>query len=868
MRGSQLPGDQATLQPQPVREDAAPLSATAVDGPDAEAVSAGLPPAAGSPWANLWQIPTILISLAMICWGLYSGSKPVSHVDFDGALAQVEELIDTGKLDLAQAQLQNVIEPNLELASTGQLGRFHAAAADYLVASRSLPAIDVSTLPARVCTQYAQAVELGLVLSPLRLERWADALLALGDLPLARKRLEELDAIGSDSKADPSVLADARTVRNRVFRHLVETILARPEAPFEQVMTMLADYRMGHDISPADEIWAIARQTELRLMQGKPDSVRNAVDLLLVEMRRLENRDLTEAGPNLGELYTLLGRGYFQLGEYPRAQKNLEHSLGLFEGPEPPRGQSLVLLGQIDVSDGQLDAALEHFQIVARDFEGTSSYLPGLLGRAEVQSMLGAHEESLADYRTLCQKVPKPVIVREVTPAVIAASLCDRCDAAVALGKLDRALDYVELVETIFPRHQIPAGALIRLASVHRQIADDLIRHAATEPGSTAALYGSVCSDIDPAVRREANVHYGRAGDYYLRHAGVPKSPSENDESSTSQWLAADSFDLGGQADMAIEQFNRYLESHAVDDPRRPTTFLRIAQASYALLDYEKAAKTYERLLAEHPRSADATQSYVPLARCYVALNRVPEAREQLQQVLSGNRLVNPDSADYRSALLELGRIEYQSKSHTSAIEAFTQFLQRYPTDPRAMEVRYQLAESYHANAMTMAERVKADPGMSPAEIGRLNTLCVEQRQTAFGLFAQVTAAGEEAGPQSFNAFQRDFVRRAALYQADCAYELGQFEQAIQLYDNAARQYSAHQSSMYALIQIVNAYAAMGDTERAAAAHHRALVRLKQLPDNAFAAPEALMDRTAWEQWLENSPVGPARTASASAPTG
>jgi hypothetical protein len=63
---------------------------------------------------------------------------------------------------------------------------------------------------------------------------------------------------------------------------------------------------------------------------------------------------------------------------------------------------------------------------------------------------------------------------------------------------------------------------------------------------------------------------------------------------------------------------------------------------------------------------------------------------------------------------------------------------------------------------------------------------------------------------------------------------------------------------MYALVQIVNCYAALGDEQRAAAAHHRALQRLKQLPDQAFATPEALLDRAAWERWLTNNPVGPA----------
>src|SRR6185436_1523717 len=124
-------------------------------------------------------------------------------------------------------------------------------------------------------------------------------------------------------------------------------------------------------------------------------------------------------------------------------------------------------------------------------------------------------------------------------------------------------------------------------------------------------------------------------------------------------------------------------------------------------------------------------------------------------------------------------------------------------------------------------------------------------------LFAQVSesfaVADDHAGER--NDLETDMVRRAHLYRADCAFQLGEFEAAIELYDRAARLYSSHSSSMYALVQIVNCYNALKDVDRATAAHHRALVRLKQLPDTAFDSPDSLMNRAAWEQWLENSPV-------------
>ncbi len=69
---------------------------------------------------------------------------------------------------------------------------------------------------------------------------------------------------------------------------------------------------------------------------------------------------------------------------------------------------------------------------------------------------------------------------------------------------------------------------------------------------------------------------------------------------------------------------------------------------------------------------------------------------------------------------------------------------------------------------------------------------------------------------------------------------------------------------MTALIQIVNCYAALGDRNRQRTAHARALVRLKKLPDEAFDEDDSLLDRDAWERWLQNMPAGDAQSASAS----
>lgn len=853
MRGSQLAGDQSKLRGAAAKEDSTSRDAEPQTPAKQSAAQESTTPSKAG-WGGLWQAPAILISAVLIGMGVFRAAGPPHENDFDGALNQVRWLIESSRFAEAAERLNKGIEPFLEKATEIDRARFHATVADLVSISQAAQDLDDPAANRQIAEQFDSAVKLGLTLSAAQLERWADAAMAIGETASARKRLMELDAL--DAAAVPVEEGDQdetsvnlRATRNRVFRHLVERGLRQPDLSFQELMDMLSEYRQNRRLSAADELWAVARQTELRLEANRPQE---AVDALLVDMRRLEG-EAGNANLNFGELYVQLGRAYAELGDEDRAQEHLRHALELCPGSDPNRGDALVLLGQLALSRGDFDAAYEHFHIVVRDFLGTPSYLRGMLGRAEVQAILGDHQASQADYRALAELLPKSGMRRDVTPQRVASSLCDRHDAALALGRLDRALQYASIAEELFPSDHVPIEVLIRLASTNRQMADDLV--ASSGDGES----------VNPLIRSQANTMYERAGEYYMRHSSAETStPLSEGDWASSLWMAADSFDRAGRQDRAVQQFISYLDSRSIDDPRRPETLFRLAQALQAQTEYEKAITYYEKIANEHSRSTFATQSYVPLARCYLAVGRRPEAQQQLKLVLAGDRLLKPDASDYREALIELGRIYHESGDFTSAIEQFAEAAQRYPDDPKRLEILYLLADSYRGGALALADRARNEPALSLAEIGRLNVLRTEHLQRAEDLFASICDEFASA-PATTDEHADDLLRRSQLYRADCAFYLEHFEQAIDLYDHAAREYSSHSSSMYALIQIVNCYSAMGDAERSAAAHHRALVRLKQLPDNAFAAPDSLMDRAAWERWLQNTPVGPPVSATASA---
>lgn len=855
-----------------------PAPSTGTAGAPAGAAATAPPGAGASPtnwasWRYLWQAPAIVVSLALIIIGVRSGAGPAPVHDFDGAMDQIEQWLVQGELESVQHRFSEAIEPNLALATLPQRARFHALVADWVALTQAASHTTAAENNRRIAEQYSQAVAFGHGLSAAQIERWAEALVDLQDARGSQQRIAELEAMAA---AGGESGADARVRRNRVLRRLVESSLRQPDRSYDELLQQLTEFRADRLLSADDEIWAVARQAELRLEAGL---VEQAVDRMLVDMRRLEPQ-LTDAdAQSVGELYVLLGRAYFNLGKYDAAVYQLNRAVELFAGPVALKGEALVLLGSINQVAGMYSDAYDVYDEVVRDYAATPAFLAALLGRAEVLGIMGEHQRSLADYQQVCQELPRAEPRRDLTPLRVARSLADRHDAALTSGMLDTALAYVIPAEGLFPSADVPAEILLRIASTSRQLADTIeasaLGHSGTgssEGPSASTPWGDDHArrvadrqSLDPAVIQEAHLHYRRAAEYAVRHArAVAASPSIDSQWSDSLWMGADSYDMAGWHDKAALHFKEYLAGTSESDPRRAEAMFRLAQAYQADAqgNYGPALSAYEQLISEYPRSPYATRGYVPLAVCYMASDRRTEAEQQLLAVLKGERLLKPDAADFREAQLALGRLYYESGEHLAAIEQLDAAVRRYPEDPRIRQTLFYLADAYRNHAAQLKQTIE-QPTTTRGEREQL----VDQRRQhlllAGGLFDQVIERYETLPEARLDNLQREQLRLAHLYRGDAAFDLAQYDKAIELYDYAARKYAAHHCSMVALVQIVNCYHLLGDVERARTAHARALVRLEQLPPTAFDAPDAIMNRAAWEDWLRNSPLGHPRVAGA-----
>ena len=816
---------------------------TSAAAPSAAAAS----PIGGGPprRAMTWQLPSLVLGAGLIALGLYTFSNHVPADDFDGALGQVESLLGNGKTADAAQILRDRIEPSLPRATEEQTARFHALMADrHYLDAHSQAADEQAWL--QVAEHYASSAEHSATLSAERLERWAIALVELGDLDGARARHAAMKAQAMASGGDKG---SARRCASVLRRIVTASVCDRAGTSVQAAMSLLSEYRADPMLTATDEAWAAARQAELRLLDGR---AQEAVDRLLIDIRRVEQRAHDSGSAEFAELLLLLGRAQHELGSDDDAQFALDLALQQMEPGASLRGEAIELLGRVALSRGEAEPALEHFDSVVRDYVGTPAHLSALLGRAEVRGMMGEHEQSLEDFHTLRELLgstlgktsPEPMRDR------LAVALTDRHDAALATGNLDLALRYLQLAERCYPGASAPIEIVHRMATTSRQRADDL---------AAAALKGQGEAHHDDSSNAgNALALYRQAGDNFVRHARAVAADAGQDSAwADSLWLAADSYERANWPELALEHFREYLAASPRNDPRRAEAMFRMAQAHHAMTELDRAVEFYERVIQENPRSPFAAESHVPLARCYVALNRRPEAEQQLRQVLDGQQLLTPDASGYREAQFQLGAIYFQGGEYVRAIETLDAAITASPDDARADEARLQLAECYLKHALSLNEQLAA-PDIGMTQRSELQRLQEEQLSLALDLY-RVAIQSLEHRRGALDPLARDALRGAYLARADCAFQLGQFdrgsyEMAADLYDQAARRYSDQSMSLTALVQMVNCFHALDDPERARAAQLRAQARLEQLPDHAFDAPDALLDRQAWERWLRNAP--------------
>lgn len=787
-----------------------------------------------------WQVPVLGLALVALLAGVVAAVLTRPGPDLASALDRAEKLVETEQYVDAIEQLNSAVYPYFgtgEMTPTAQR-RYHLLMARALHGGQALLDVPQRINDENAIKQFLEAERRDASLSSADLLSLAESYLALDMVERAHERIRQIPGID-------------RERRDGAYRQLIRHELERPDPRLESALAFLQD-QLDDDLLPAEErSWVLARQAQIQIDLGFPD---DAISLLLRQMPIL----VAEGAPGLGELYYELGRAYLAVDALAEAERELNRANDDRLLPDSSDGRAMVrlLLAHVDArlghEDGRLERARERYQDIVERDGTTAAYRPALLGLAETAAALDELQTSFEAYDALVTEQLAGSGLRRPATEEVQRSLVQQYERQAAGGNARAALRYASLAGDLSTLTDMPTEVLLALGRAHRAVAAEVLGDAGGDPVEMVIGEG-----VDPATQQEAKRHLIRAAGYFNAHA-ERSVVDDYERYLDSLWNAATLYDRAGDKLEAIRTFNAFVQN-AQGDARRPEGRFKLGQIHQSRGEYTLAADQYRGLIEER-RAGGAPEvglwadaSYVPLAQCYIG-DADPandaEAKTLLGQVLDGTTGF-PNRPEFSDALIELGRLHYRREQFGPAQERFTELLERFPSDRRATEVRYHLADTRRRIAAEIASRLEGV--VRDSEARELRGARTDHLTEALALFERVRTDLEARPAVERSPLEEVQLRNSYFYMGDCAFDLGDYRGAIAHYGAAQRRYPRDPSVLVAMTQIVSAYLNMGDVMSARAAQERARGFFEALPEDVWDDPNLPMSRRDWERWLDSS---------------
>ncbi len=786
-----------------------------------------------SQWSSLlervawkWQIPLFVLSLFLLVGAFLRIQPNRESYSLDETCDYLDQLIGGGATDQAIAWGEAFLLQ--EERTDGERAAIHLRLARARSIEAEVNGIHTTRAGARIIEHYEQADRYGLALNPDDLINMGQASEWQGKLPVALEHYESGIARGVQPRSD---------LRKHVYT--LKDRLASPAQELNETLdTLLAeleDHRL--DI----RLWVIERKLDVLEALDRSEEVST---LLVRNAERFRESDFADAFAFL-ETLLLYGQGH-----YDEAEAHLRAIRNRVEPDDEVYAKTGWLLGRVVMNDDGPQRPLEAISFFrdVLDHHPEGPYaVASYIGRAEALAMLDRHAEAVEAYRIAVDELESVRDRRLIDRDVLRMSLGVMSQTQRASGDLRSALEYVRLAISLAdPGNLEQVTALLQqVGQVEELLAERLHAQAVEARGVNDAEAGRLLD--------ESRELYADATLTYIELAKL-NTPNER-LSADANWRAAALCAKSDQLDRAAELYRTFI-SEWHQHSLVPRALLRIGQLHQAMGQLPEAVDAYRECYREFPRTIDGSRALIPLAYCYLAMG--PEndelAEKTLRIILDDSEVFTPEAPEFADALFMLGDVLNRQGEFERAIATLEETLDRYPDDPRGLRARSLLADSYRQSGLALKREIAE--AASAAEIERMRVESVTRFNKARELYHDVISAYELRSPQGLDRLEAMYLRHAYLYEADCAFEVGDYRSALKLYEETAGNYKDVPSGLAAYVQVINCHIFLGQPAEARAALARALILVDAIPREAFDAsvsPEAREDWNRYFEWLGES---------------
>ncbi len=789
---------------------------------------------AGRRASHLWQMPLLLLALALLLTttGLYVDGRPV--ILLNQKLSVARELIHNDRPDAAAESVARLMSAGEPMPAQCE-GKVHLLLAEALDAAQKQRKQSIPANHTRIIEQTQIALAQGVRPSGDIHRRLGESYEALG---------QPVEAVSQYRRA--IAMDPARSLR--LQRKVIDLQLAQNDwAPAE---SSLDAYLASSEIADAERAWALSVKAQLTIDRGDYAGAQK----LLSKSLELDKDPIAQAEANYR-----LGVCAWKQGKLDDAAKLLAAARTAFRGQHPLDADAAYALGAIAQAKSDFAGAVALFdKIIAAYPDSTAApaarFARGLCGIEKRGGGGGGDDDAaaVADVRASAVELAKssPAMRAQVVTGLQKASalLADRENYQAAADLLGEE----QAIAT-----NPSSGYFQRLGAVYEKRARQVEQSAADAVAAAEK------------VRRQqlARDFTRRAGDAYLMIVRAKLSAGESDYPDA-MWHAIDLYDRAANAIGAAAALEVFVSDHAAD-PIAPEALLRLAGIYESTGQADKAISAYNRLRGAYPKSIASAKAVLPLAGLLEkSPQTTPLARRALAELVDDADAAKRSPDDYRAALFELGSLCYRAGDVKDATLRLEQFVSQFPRDDRAGEAMFVLGECHLLSARPTSDAAQLASGVDDitSTSKELERTAGERKQHLAKAAEMFARCGEtySSQPPTRDADRR-YQMLAELRRADCAYELGDYANAIASYQVTATRWADEPVALAASVQVVNAYRALNKLDEARTANERVRFLLAKMPQGAFAdtgtpAGGPVMGKAYWNQWLRWSQVATAST--------
>ena len=763
-----------------------------------------------TPLSQLWQMPLLAASLGLFGYAAYLLYDPRPGPTVDQQIDLAGQFLKVERPEAAVDQLNRVLK--LDKLTTDQATRVHLMVAEAMAVYQSQKRVEIPAVQLRIIEQTRLASATG----PIDAAGYRRVAVAYEKL---QHPVEALENYKKAQGADPKLsLALARKVINLELDQ-DDTAAADRD---------LAEYLKTVGLTDAERCWALGQRAQILADEGQFADSR----ILLSQALKLTADTLQE-----GEINYRLGYVAWKLGDNDNAERYLTVARQQFAGKHPLDADACLLLGKLAQVKNDPKLATALYSTILSDYPGAKAEAQAKLGLGLCRAMEKDDDAALETLTSLAKAVDEQPKLAADRPDVI-AGLKQAGAWLASRGNTRGALELLSSEQLLNPNPGPDFFA--RLAAVYE-----------TRGNQLAASLGDLAPTEKLKQQRESSDAFAHAGDACVSLAH--KQAGGDDKAyGDSLWHGIGMYDRANATPAAINALELFIAERP-EDPITPDAVLRLGKLYQLSGQLDKAIAAYQKNQLRYPKSLAASKSAVPLAQAYIAKgpDNYGRAEVVLTSVLDNNPVLDPSSQEFRQALFELGQLDYRTQRYEDAIVHLDEYAKRYPPDERNGQLLFLTGDSYRKSAQQLMQKLATastskEAAFDPAEVEKARRT---RLQHAKELYDKVVDLYRNTPPTLET--EKLYYKLANFYRADCLYDLGEYDQAITLYDNAAFRFQDDPSALAAYVQIVNAWCRLGKPEQAKSANERAKWLLRRIPPDAFSNGTFSMPKEYWEEWLK-----------------